>query len=173
MIIGVGGAGCNMAETFKRKAKSAEIRDAQYVFVDVDVHKEHGDNDGRILVNVPDLFPKEDFLNGIKKLYILAGLGGDVGSYMAIFFAILSKLLAKVDYIAAVVMTPFPFEGDDRMKKALRIMEALKSLNLDLIIAFDNEKLSEKLGDLDVATAFNLADKEALAAIEGSIEPTL
>ena len=34
MIIGVGGAGCNMANTFRREAKSDSIINATYVFAD-------------------------------------------------------------------------------------------------------------------------------------------
>ncbi len=36
MIIGVGGAGCNMAEAFMRKAKTSELKNARYVFASMD-----------------------------------------------------------------------------------------------------------------------------------------
>lgn len=174
MIIGVGGAGCNMAETFMRKAKTAELRNAQYVFVDADDIANLIETDDCILFNITqNNVPSAALFSDVKKVYILAGLGGHVGTMFTTTLSIQAKLEAKVDYVAVVVTTPFIFEGKGRIQKALHWLDNIKSLNLDLIIAIDNEKLCEKFGDVDVATAFNLADEEALAAVEDSIEPTL
>lgn len=80
MIIGVGGAGCNMAETFKREAKLEKLKAAQYVFIGAYGHScSHKKDDGRLLC---DSSVCQDityhFFDGVDRVYILAGMGHSI-----------------------------------------------------------------------------------------------
>ena len=169
MIIGVGGAGCNMAETFKREAKSEQLKTARYVFIgleeDLDNHQK---DDGRILWNVSRNIPSH-FFAGVKRAFILAGMGGRTGTTMASIIAKMAKS-AGVGYVAAVITLPFHFEGVQHIQRALEGATNIKMLNLDLVISLDNERLSEKYADLNLCNAFDFADNAVLNAVEDSFE---
>ncbi|MDE7450333.1 MAG: hypothetical protein K2M72_09010 [Paramuribaculum sp.] len=81
MILAVGGAGCNMAETIMRVANAHWVKEATYLFADSDMERlsELGKKGFETLSLQcdSDSFPT-DKLKGVEKLYILAGLGGVV-----------------------------------------------------------------------------------------------
>lgn len=169
MIIGVGGAGCNMAETFKRDAKSEQLKTAKYVFIGLEEDLgNHQKDDGRILWNVSQNIPNH-FFAGVKRVFILAGMGGRTGTTIASVIAKMAKS-AGVGYVAAVITLPFHFEGVQQNQWALDGSTNIKRLNLDLVISLDNEKLSEKYANLNFLNAFNFADKAVLNAVEDSFE---
>ena len=175
MIIGVGGAGCNMADTFRREAKSSDIQNAIYVYA-----KSRGDeelvsanNNNIIHLNLDKIVDSkdlnDDFFKDVRRVYVLAGLGGKTGTNWSPVIARLAKQNA-IDYVAALVTTPFSFEGEDHMKIALEGLRKIKASSIDLVITLDNNSLIEKFGNLDIFNAFDYADKAVLAAIEDSIK---
>lgn len=168
MIIGVGGAGCNMAETFKREAKTGAIQQAQYVFADTKLLDEHQKEDGRIFLDLSHGIPT-NFFDGIKKVYILAGMGFKTGTTYAPILAMDAKK-SGVDYVSAIVTSPFLFEGERHVAYALDGLAKIKSLNLNLVIALDNERLHEQFANINVFNAFDYADKAVLSAIEDTIK---
>lgn len=176
MIIGVGGAGCNMANTFRREAKSASIKNAIYVFADhrqpdIDYFKWADDSTAILNLYNIDLYNDlpEDFFKDMEKIYVLAGLGGNTGTAWAPVIVQFLKF-RDVKSVSAIVTTPFVFEGEKYMSHALAGLQKIKELNLDLVIALNNEKLAGQYANLDVSNAFDYADKAVLAAIEENIK---
>ena len=179
MIIGVGGAGCNMANTFRREAKSEAIRNALYVLADQltpDVDYFSWADDSTAILNMYniDLYNDlpEDFFKEVEKVYVLAGLGGHTGTEWVPVIAHFAKY-RDVKSVSAIVTTPFIFEGEKHMAHALEELQKIKEMNLDLVIALDNEKLAEQYANINVANAFDYADKAVLAAIEENIKSEL
>ena len=179
MIIGVGGAGCNMANTFRREAKPAAIRNALHVLADQltpDVDYFSWADDSTAILNMYniDLYNDlpEDFFKEVEKVYVLAGLGGHTGTEWVPVIAHFAKY-RDVKSVSAIVTTPFIFEGEKHMAHALEELQKIKEMNLDLVIALDNEKLAEQYANINVANAFDYADKAVLAAIEENIKSEL
>lgn len=174
MIIGVGGAGCNMADTFRREAKSTDIQNAIYVYAKRrDEEELVSANDNNIIhLDLDKIVEPEDliveFFKDVTRVYVLAGLGGKTGTNWSPVMARLAKQNA-IDYVAAIVTTPFSFEGEYHMKTALEGLKEIKASNIDLVITINNDNLIEQFGNLDVFNAFDYADKAVLAAIEDSI----
>lgn len=176
MIIGVGGAGCNMAETFRREAKSDSIKNAVYVFADhcqpdIDYFKRVDDTTVYLNLYNIDLYNDlpEDFFKDVEKVYILAGMGGHTGTAWTPVIAQFAKY-RDIKSVSAVVTTPFFFEGEKHMAHALEGLTKIKDLNLDLVIALNNEKLAEQYANINFANAFDYADKAVLAAIDENIK---
>ena len=108
MILAVGGAGCNMAETIMRVANAHWVKEATYLFADSDMERlsELGKK-GFETLSIQcdsDSFPT-DKLQGVEKLYILAGLGGVTGSKFA---EIAAKVAQSdgVENVALIVTIP-------------------------------------------------------------------
>lgn len=176
MIIGVGGAGCNIANTFRRKAKSDSIKNAVYVFADtrqsdVDYFKRADDSTAILNLSNIDLYNDlpEDFFKDVEKIYVLAGLGGNTGTVWVPEIVKFVKLW-DVKSVSAIVTTPFFFEGEKHMSHALEGLQKIKELNLDLVIALNNDMLAEQYANLDVSNAFDYADNAVLGAIEENIK---
>jgi cell division GTPase FtsZ len=168
MILAIGGAGCNMAETIMRVANAHWVKEATYLFADSDMERlsELGKKGFETLnlLRDSDSFPT-DKLKGVEKLYILAGLGGVTGSK----FAEIAAKSAKSDgvgNVALIVTLPFIFEGTGKMANA---SEALKSLSDIPVKVLNNEDLTERYPDLNFIDAFEYSDKEALNAMESGL----
>ena len=168
MILAVGGAGCNMAETVMCVANAHWVKEATYLFADSDMERiSELSKKGFETLNLQhesDAFPT-DKLNGVEKLYILAGLGGVTGSKFAEIAATSAKS-DGVDNIAFIVTIPFVFEGSGKLAKAT---EALKSLSDMSVKVLNNEELTERYPDINFINAFEYSDKEALNAIESGL----
>jgi len=168
MILAIGDAGCNMAETIMRVANAHWIKEATYLFADSDMERlsELGKKGFETLQlqRESDIFPTEK-LKGVEKLYILAGLGGVTGSKFAEIAAKSAKS-EGVGNVAFIVTLPFIFEGTGKMAKAT---ESLKSLSDIPIKVLNNEDLTERYPDLNFINAFEYSDKEALNVIESGL----
>lgn len=172
MIIGVGRAGCNMANTFRREAKSNSIKNAIYVFADhrnpdIDYFKWADDSTAILNLYNIDLYNNlpEDFFENVGKVFVFAGLGGQTGTTWTPIIAQFAKY-RDVKSVSAIVTTPFVFEGDRLMAHALEGLKNIKELNLALVIALNNEKLAEQNANINFANAFDYTDKAVFAAIE-------
>ena len=116
MILAIGGAGCNMAETIMRVANAHWVKEATYLFADSDM--EHLSELGKKgfetlhLQRESESFPTEK-LRGVEKLYILAGLGGMTGSRFA-EIAAKSAESDGIGNVALIVTLPFVFEGSGK-----------------------------------------------------------
>lgn len=162
-------AGCKIAGTFKREAKSEQLKSARYAFIGTEENLcNYEKEDGRILINASSNIP-DNFFYGTERVFILAGMGGQTGTNLTPVIAAKAKS-AGVRYVAAVIILPFHFEGKQRSIRALDGAKKIKRLNLDLVVILENEKLTEKYADLDFMNAFNHADRAVLEAIEESLE---
>ncbi|ROT23161.1 hypothetical protein EEL52_04065 [Muribaculaceae bacterium Isolate-113 (HZI)] len=168
MILAIGGAGCNMAETIMRLANAHWVKEATYLFADSDMaafpNWVRKGFETLSLQCESDSFPTEK-LRGVEKLYILAGLGGMTGSRFA-EIAAKSAISDGVGNVALIVTLPFVFEGSGKLAKAT---EALKSLSDLPVKVLNNEELTERYPDINFINAFEYSDKEALKAIESGL----
>lgn len=165
MILAIGGAGCNMAETIMRVATIQWVKKAEYLFSDSDEERllqlnKKGYKTLSLHVD-SETFPI-DILNGVEKLYILAGLGGETGGSFVEIAAKAAKSTGVRD-VVIIVTLPFIFEGSEKMTRA---SETLKSLSEQTVKVLNNEKLIERYPDINFIDAFEYSDKEALKAIE-------
>lgn len=163
MILAIGGAGCNMAETIMREATAHWVREATYLFADSDQSRvAELVKKGYQTCNLMSTKVPSDRFNGVEKLYILVGMGGNTGS-THISGAVNSARSAGVKDIAAIVTTPFYFEGENKIAKA---KEAIDKLNEVSTKELHNDDLLKLYADINFATAFNYSDMAALKAIE-------
>lgn len=161
MILAIGGAGCNMVESIMREASALWIREATYLFADTDQTRlAELAKKGTILLT-DSVFPEENLKN-IKKLYLLAGLGGNTGGA---YINEVAKTAIKtgINDVSAIVTTPFYFEGEGKTLKAKEAIESLDGIKTTIL---RNDDLLEKYADINFATAFNYADVAARKAIE-------
>lgn len=168
MILAIGGAGCNMAETMMRVANVHWVKEATYLFADSEKERlSELKSKGFETLNIQrdsDSFPT-DKLKGVEKLYILAGLGGMTGTKFA-GIAAKSAQSEGVGNVVLIVTLPFVFEGSVKMAKAT---EVLKSLSDFPVKVLNNEELIERYPDLNFINAFEYSDMEALNAIESGL----
>lgn len=163
MILAIGGAGCNMAETIMREASVHWVCEASYLFADSDQSRLAGlAKKGYQTVDLNNTeISVEDFM-GVEKLYVLAGFGGKTGSGH-ISDVINVARNAGVRDISAVVTIPFYFEGENKVAKAKEVVGALNSIPS---IVLHNDDLLKLYADINFATAFHYSDMAALKAIE-------
>lgn len=163
MILAIGGAGCNMVESIMREASALWIREATYLFADTDQTRlaELAKKGYSTILLTDSVFPEENLKN-IKKLYLLAGLGGNTGGAYINEVAKTAKKTGIND-VSAIVTTPFYFEGEGKTLKAKEAIESLDGIKTTIL---RNDDLLEKYADINFATAFNYADVAARKAIE-------
>lgn len=165
MILAIGGAGCNIAETFVGNASVQWLKDATYVFADSDLsHITQLTDKGYKTITLhsdSDCFKLEIF-DRIKKIYILAGLGGMTGSAY-IGKAVESAKAVGIDDITAIVTTPFLFEGEAVIEKAVKTIESISGIRVKV---FNNEALLQKYTDTDLKSAFGYFEREMLKFME-------
>lgn len=163
MIIAVGGAGCNMAETIMREASVHWVREATYIFADSDQARLSDlGKKGYQTIDLKDSHIPCDVMKGVEKLYILVGMGGNTGGGYIAELANFAKNVG-IHNVSAIVTTPFYFEGEKKIAKAKEAIEALNGVKTKVL---HNDDLLEKYADINFATAFNYADLSALKAIE-------
>lgn len=165
MILAIGGAGCNMAETIIQDTSKVWLKEADYVFADTDIDrlKELSEKDyqSRYIQLDNDGFYLSDF-SDVETLYILAGMGGKTGSSF-IKKAVEMAKKAGVSHIAALVTIPFLFEGNGRIQDALLGIDSVSGITLKVL---NNESLFQQHPDLDFTAALKLADHEIMKIIE-------
>ena len=166
MILAIGGAGCNMAETIMREASAHWVSEASYLFADSDQSRlaELSRKGYRTVDLTKTVVSKED-LNGLEKLYVLAGLGGKTGSgYITDAISIAKN--SGVRNLSAIVTIPFYFEGENKVAKAKDVIGTLSGIPS---IVLYNDDLLKLYADINFATAFHYSDISALKAIESGV----
>ena len=164
MLLAIGNAGGNIINAMHQKTENAELKDAEYVFVDCeesDLSNHTSGNCKSILLDYnSDEFPVEIFY-GIENLIIVAGLGGKTATKYAELAATTAKV-AGVKSINVVVTLPFHFEGEKRTSIAISAAQRLSELKDVKTIVFNNEDLINKYPDLNFFNAFEAADLEIM-----------
>lgn len=169
LILGIGGAGCNMAEAVKRNATAHHLTECAHLFADSDI-KRLSEFDGKgfetlTLQRDSDTFPK-DILKDVNNLYIIVGLGGTTGSKFA-EIAAKSANSTGVANVSLIVTLPFGFEGAKKMDSALKALDSLSELQITVL---KNEDLINRYPDLNFINAFEYSDNEVVKAMVSADE---
>ena len=184
-VIGVGGAGSNMAEwLFKMDIKGAEIIAANTDYAHLKMVKAHkkillGKDvtrglgaGGNPAVGVDAAKSSQAdlrrILEGTDMLWILLGLGGGTGTGASPIIAKIAKEMG-IPLVVAVATLPFASEGRVRMEKAeMGLMELRKYC--DNVILIDNNKILQYAGNLPLQQAFGFANNIIGHMIKGIVE---
>lgn len=184
-IIGVGGAGSNMAEwLWKMGIQGAEvyaansdyahlktIRVPKKILLGKEVTKGLGAG-GNPMVGAECARASQGdlrkILEGTDMLWILLGLGGGTGTGAAPVIARIAKEM-NVPLVVAVATLPFAAEGVVRMEKAEQGLMELRKY-ADNIILIDNNKILQYAGNLPIDQAFGFANNIIGQMIKGIVE---
>ncbi|MEM1688101.1 MAG: cell division protein FtsZ [Nanopusillaceae archaeon] len=184
-VIGVGGAGSNMAEwLYKMEIKGAEIITANTDYAHLKMVKSHKKillgkevtrglgAGGNPAVGVDAAKSSQSdlrkLLEGTDMLWILLGLGGGTGTGAAPVVAKIAKEVG-VPLVVSVATLPFASEGKVRMEKAeMGLMELRK--HCDNVILIDNNKILQYAGNLPLQQAFGFANNIIGHMIKGIVE---
>ena len=153
-FIGLGGAGCNALEHIYRQGIHAnytcisyperpELPPDVYFIKYARLSKWH-------LFEVGNLF-KENC-----RYVLLAGLGGNTGSYL--IEELLPILWVRYKEFLVLCSSPFSFEGAQRRIIAERVKTKFQSM--DNFICFDLEEMRQIWGNISLKAAFDKADNE-------------
>lgn len=159
-VIGVGGGGCNavndmLDKGFKNTQFYAmntdfqalnECRVPNKIGIGIDVT--HGLGAGSIPEFGEEAARKAEdeirkIIDGADMVFIAAGMGGGTGTGAAPVIAEIAKSMGILS--VAVVTKPFPFEGQQRMRRANQGIQNLRKY-VDTMIIILNEKVSEVTG---------------------------
>ena len=137
LIIGVGGAGCNIVEGFRQRFTQRVVLTAcdQYNYDKNEAYKMLDRNS--------------------RNVYIVTGLGGEFGTRVAPAIAHECKEAGKTTI--GVATLPFSFEGTKKYEHAIQgANELLK--NTDAIFLVNNQFLLKKSREISVSEAFDKRD---------------
>ena len=141
IVVGIGGCGTNIINHVREKSSETEI-----LIIDKNIENEA----------CSELKSK---LKDYKLAFLIAGMGGDIGSHSTSVVAQIAKEVGV--FTIAITVTPFPFEG--RMEKARKCIENI-SKDVDALLVVENEKVAQLYSELPVVAAFKKAD-ETVAGI--------
>jgi cell division protein FtsZ len=182
-VLGVGGAGGNVIDSM---IESDQIRGVEFIAINTDA-QDLSVNKAPIKIPIgheltnglgaganPEIGKKaaEESMEVIKKniegadmVFITAGMGGGTGTGASPLIAKVSKELGALT--VGVVTKPFPFEGVQRMKNAVKGIAELKS-EVDALITIPNERLLEVADDdMSILDAFKLSDSVLNQGVQG------
>ncbi len=104
---------------------------------------------------------------GIKMLFITAGMGGGTGTGAS---PIIAKAAQELDILTvAIVTTPYTNEGPIRTNQARAGIEELKQYT-DSLLVLSNDSIEELYGDLPYDEGFWKADDVLATAVKGIAE---
>jgi len=184
-VLGIGGAGSNMAEwLYKMDIKGAEIIAANTDYAHLKMVKAHkklllGKDvtrglgaGGNPAIGVDAAKSSQadirKVLEGTDMLWILLGLGGGTGTGAGPIVAKIAKEMG-IPLVIAVATLPFASEGRVRMEKAeMGLMELRKYC--DNVILIDNNKILQYAGNLPLQQAFGFANNIIGHMIKGIVE---
>lgn len=181
-VIGVGGGGGNAVNHMYREG----IHDVNFVVCNTDskalcdspvpVRLQLG-KEGLGAGNRPERARKaaedsvEDIHNmlndGTKMVFITAGMGGGTGTGAAPVIAREAKQMGILT--VGIVTIPFLFEGNKKIDQALDGVEEI-SKHVDALLVINNERLREIYPELNVLSAFEMADNTLSVAARSIAE---
>lgn len=165
LILGIGSAGGNTAETIRRESEHPALISARYIFADV---FERGPHIPHLCLDPEnEIFPASIF-RGFDTVCIIAGLGGNTGTVFAGEAARRARA-AGVAKVLVIATTPFRFEGEKRARRAIAAIDCLKEIEGVDAHTFDNDVLLEKHPEMEFYDAFNYADRNMMAIVEQSL----
>jgi cell division protein FtsZ len=184
-VFGVGGGGSNAVNYMK----SEGIVDVDFFVCNTDAQALENSpvenkisigqslTEGRGAGNNPEIGMKAaieseeqiaEILSGTTKmLFVTAGMGGGTGTGAAPIIASIARKLGILTI--GIVTIPFKFEGQTRLKQAIKGLEEMEK-QVDSLLVIRNEKLRKIHGDLKISEAFARADDVLLVAAKGIAE---
>jgi len=154
-VIGVGGGGCNAIDSMIKKG----LHGVEYVAIDSDIHAlNNSDATHKIQVDsnitggldsstdlslgkksIGQAMDKiANVLTGSDMVFVIAGMGGGIGSGGASIIAYLAKSIGSL--VVGIVTKPFKWEGKTRMLNAGQGIHELKQY-VDILIVIPNDRL--------------------------------
>ncbi|MBP5308889.1 MAG: cell division protein FtsZ [Clostridia bacterium] len=183
-VVGVGGAGSNAINSMIESGVNADFyavnTDRQSLGLSIAENKiQIGEEvaQGLGAGSDPDLGRRaaeesigvlEEMCEGVKLLFIAAGMGGGTGTGAAPVIAKIAK--EKGCLTVAVVTKPFAFEGKKRQENAEIGLDDLKKY-VDMLIVVPNAKLVQTLPvDTTMLSAFKIADDYLRMGVSGIVD---
>mgnify|MGYP003548100834 FL=1 len=181
-VIGVGGGGGNAVNHMYREG----IHDVNFVVCNTDskaladspvpvrlqLGKEGlgaGNRPGRAREAAEEsLHSIHNMLNdGTKMVFITAGMGGGTGTGAA---PVIAREAKAMDILTVGIVTiPFRFEGNRKIDQALDGVEEIAK-HVDALLVINNERLREIYPELNVLSAFEMADNTLSIAAKSIAE---
>ena len=152
-FIGLGGAGCNAVEYIHGKGIPATytcISHPERPSLPSDIHFS-----SFARLSKWDLFDGYDLVAKNRRYILLAGLGGNTGTYLVEEFMFLLQYHNRA--FSVICSLPFTFEGQQRRIIANRVRTKFQSMNN--FICFDLDSLVKHWGDMTLTDAFGKADE--------------
>ena len=165
LVVGIGGAGNNSIKRFEKTS----MDDFEFLIINNE-DREMEDKIKKLLVtkigfSKKDIAHLKNEFNGVKKVFILAGLGGKIGSKLVPETIKIAKKSGA--QVTAILTYPFSLEKR-RVLKAESVLSKVKKLNCEIII-HKNEDLIKKYPNLKMNEAFKLADEELRDILHSSV----
>ena len=105
--------------------------------------------------------------DGTKMVFITAGMGGGTGTGAA---PVIAREAKAMDILTVGIVTiPFLFEGNKKIDQALDGVEEIAK-QVDALLVINNERLREIYPDLNVLSAFEMADNTLSVAARSIAE---
>ena len=181
-VIGVGGGGGNAVNHMYREG----IHDVNFVVCNTDskaladspvpvrlqLGKEGlgaGNRPGRAREAAEESIDSiHNMLNdGTKMVFITAGMGGGTGTGAA---PVIAREAKAMDILTVGIVTiPFRFEGNSKIDQALDGVEEIAK-HVDALLVINNERLREIYPELNVLSAFEMADNTLSIAAKSIAE---
>jgi cell division GTPase FtsZ len=162
-LYGLGSAGCNMiaGAPLPTVAVSTSASDLERSRAQARIHLEPSElvglsqTDPEVIQQTPSVLPQplRDVMSGVDLACLMVGLGGVTGSVSARLFSSLTKSRKK--FGLGLATTPFSAESGRRRDFASETLSAMVA-SLDLVVEFDNDKLSTLAPNLALSRAFSL-----------------
>lgn len=152
-FIGLGGAGCTALEYIHRQGVQAHYTCITYPersTLPSDIHFLP------FIRECPrDIFDGYDLVGRNQWFILLAGLGGETGTYLVEEFTHL-LLYRRRDFFT-ICSLPFAFEGHQRRTIADGVRAKFESMNN--FICFDHNSIVKQWGDMNLTEVFDKADE--------------
>jgi cell division protein FtsZ len=100
-------------------------------------------------------------------VFICAGMGGGTGTLSSSIVADIAKKDGALTI--AVVTTPFAMEGKRIYENAMEGLQSLEAV-VDTLIIIPNDRLLELMPDMNLSSAFKIADEILVNAVKGMTE---
>lgn len=172
LLLAIGNAGGNILETIRKKTDNTILKNACYVFADSDRRdlKKHESKDCKlVLLNLNNYEFPESIFYGVKRLVIIAGLGGNTGTKFTEIIVRTAKH-CNINNIFVFVTIPFIFEGEERVKRAMTSAGRIQDISKVHLVIRENEKLFHKYENLNFFNAFDAVDKDISRLIHQQIK---
>ncbi len=182
-VIGVGGAGNNMASWLYKKG----VRGAEVLVCNTDKqHLDISEADKKFLIGrdvtrglgcggfpqkgaeaaQESMMQLKEFLRSSDMVFVCAGMGGGTGTGAAPIVASVAKEMGAI--VIGTVTMPFSIERA-RIDKAEYGLQQLRNVS-DTVVVIDNNRLVQIAGNLPVQQAFAVANELVATMIKGIVE---